>query len=157
MEHPHAGQNPAGEIQPLEEHQGKAEGHQQGDGGHHPPFGAHGHGPVGDVALQVVLVELGVDKPGVQPLGAFGKAEGRQQQKGEGRQQGQHRPHGSQSHADAAQYNPQNTLHLRFLSNLFCSRFVSITWRIAVPGWTKSILGPAKAMTWRIFSRISGL
>ena len=102
MEHPHPCQNSAGEVQPLEEHQGKAEGHQQGDGDHHPPFSAQGHGPVGDVALQVVLVELGVNKPGVQPLGTLGEAESRQQQKGKGRQQGQHRPHGPQPHAGAA-------------------------------------------------------
>ena len=43
-----------------------------------------------DEGSQIVLVQLGVDKPVVELFRAFGKAHCRQQQKREGGQQGQH-------------------------------------------------------------------
>ena len=63
---------------------------------------------------------------------------------------------GAQAQADTAQNDIQYFFHPSSSSRRF-SRLVSMTCRMAATGWTKSIRGPEKRITSRIFSRISGL
>ena len=103
MEQPHAAQHNAADEHLV--HQDKADAHGQGHGDHDADLGATGHGPLLPEAFEVLLVQLGGQKPPVQPVAALGEEKAGAQQKGSGGQQGKHRTHGAQRQADKTQCN----------------------------------------------------
>lgn len=85
MEHPHTGEDGAGDVQVFAEHHKKAECHEECDGEHYLDFGAPGHSLSFYVGFQIVLIEFRSHEPCMQSFRAFAKTECRQQQKGKGR------------------------------------------------------------------------
>ena len=66
MKHPHKYQQYAACYNTAEGHDSKADAHQQRNGDHDADLGLTGHAPAGHIVLQIIFVELRIDKPAVQ-------------------------------------------------------------------------------------------
>ena len=82
MRQPYRGKNPAGDPYVFPCHQEESDAHQERDAGDDRHLRGHLHPFLFHKALQVVFIQLRALEPGVQPLGAAGKAIGRHQQEG---------------------------------------------------------------------------
>lgn len=119
MEYPHAAKYDTPHRYLV--HHNKTDTHKNRHSDHNANFGLPCHAFALDIALQIILVKLGISKPGMQFLRTFAKAEGCQKQKGKGWKQRQHSAQSAQPHTNAAQGNVHNLfdLHVVFSNRLF--------------------------------------
>ena len=120
------------EIHPDNGHNGAAHGHlvHQDEPGEHDGryradeerLGLAGHAAAAEIAADVLFINGRVGEPGVQPLGAVGKAEGREQIERHRGQNGQCNADGAQRQADAAEGNKKRFFERMHDKGPFCVR-----------------------------------
>ena len=113
-------------------HNGAARGHlvHQDEPGEHDGryradeerLGLAGHAAAAEIAADVLFINGRVGEPGVQPLGAVGKAEGREQIERHRGQNGQCNADGAQRQADAAEGDKKRFFERMHDKGPFCVR-----------------------------------
>ena len=113
-------------------HNGAAHGHlvHQDEPGEHDGcyradedrLGLAGHAAAAEIAADVLFINGRVGEPGVQPLGAVGKAEGREQIERHRGQNGQCNADGAQRQADAAEGDKKRFFERMHDKGPFCVR-----------------------------------
>lgn len=103
MEDPDTAEDDTANDDSFEAHYEKADAHQQRNGDHNAQFGLSRHATACDKVFEIILIEFGSLKPGIQFLGASRKAECGKHQERESRQQWQDGTDGTEDYADAAE------------------------------------------------------
>ena len=103
MEDPDETEDNTANDDPFEAHYEKTDAHQQRNGNHDAQFGLSCHATACYKVFEIILIEFGSLKPGVQFFGTSGKAECGKHQEGESRQQWQDGTDGTEDYADAAE------------------------------------------------------